>query len=416
MQDLEIQVENKKKLKDLYEIGEKSPLGHTPKLMHAYVIRPQNHGNPHDAFQQEVVRTPRPGYNDVLVKVKAAGVNYNGIWAGLGEPASPTLFHGEEFHIAGSDASGIVWEIGEGLKNNADFKFKVGDEVTVHCGQTCGICQNCNGGNPMLCESQKIWGYETPYGSFAQYTLVRGQQLLKKPKHLTWAEAGGYMLTYATVWRMLFGFAPNNLKPGSNVLVWGGSGGLGAMAIQLVKLAGGNALAVTSSDKRGRKCIELGAVGYINRKNFNCWGKLPSIDNKEDYKTYLIEVRKFGKAIWDVLGEKVNPDIVIDHIGSQTFPVSNYVVKPGGMVVFCGATSGFNMTFDASYTWMRQKRIQGSHFSSLYELHEANKLILEDKIKPAVSREYSWNDLPLAHQHMLDNSIEYGNIVVKLED
>lgn len=414
MENLLIETEIKEELKNLYEIGEQPPLGHVPDFMHAYVIRPKNHGAPFQAFQEEVVETPIVGLNEVLVKVMTAGVNYNGIWAGLGEPISPTLFHGKDFHIAGSDASGVVWKIGEGLKNNPDFKFKIGDEVIVHCGQTCGLCPSCNGGNSMLCESQKIWGYETPYGSFAQYTLVRGQQLLKKPKHLTWAESGGYMLTYATVWKMLYGFAPNDLKPGTNVLVWGGSGGLGAMAIQLIKLAGGNAVAVTSSDKRGRKCMELGAVGYINRRNYSCWGHLPSTKNKRQYRSYLKEVRTFGRAIWDILGDKVNPDIVIDHIGSQTFPVSNYVVKPGGMVVFCGATSGFDMSFDASYTWMRQKRIQGSHFASLFELNQANELVLQRKFNPTISKEYTWSELPLAHQDMLDNNIEYGNVVVNL--
>ncbi|WP_264523086.1 MULTISPECIES: crotonyl-CoA carboxylase/reductase [unclassified Flavobacterium] len=414
MEKLLLELESDTILKDLYEMDECPPIGHTPALMHAYVIRPENHGAPDQAFQQEIIATPKLGFNEVLVKVMAAGVNYNGLWAGLGEPASPTAFHGKDFHIAGSDASGIIWEVGEGLKNNPEFKFKIGDEVIVHCGQTCGICQECNGGNPMMCESQKIWGYETPYGSFAQYTKVRAQQLLQKPKHLTWAEAGGYMLTYATVWRMLYGFAPNDLKPGTNVLVWGGSGGLGATAIQLIKLAGANAVAVTSSDERGEKCLELGAVGYINRKKFNCWGTLPNINNKEEYKEYLKEVRKFGSAIWDILGKRVNPDIVIDHIGSQTLPVSTYVVKSGGMVVFCGATSGFNMSFDASFVWMRQKRIQGSHFSSLFELHQANQLILQKKFHPVISGEFSWDELPLAHQKMLDNSIEYGNVVINL--
>jgi crotonyl-CoA carboxylase/reductase len=110
----------------------------------------------------------------------------------------------------------------------------------------------------------------------------------------------------------------------------------------------------------------------------------------------------------------VNPDIVIDHIGSQTLPVSTYVVKSGGMVVFCGATSGFNMSFDASFVWMRQKRIQGSHFASLSELYHANQLILQKKFHPVISDVFTWDELPLAHQKMLDNSVEYGNIVINL--
>jgi crotonyl-CoA carboxylase/reductase len=394
----------------------KSPeLGVVPKKMHAYVIRPENHGEPEVAFQKEIIDVPEVGYDEVLIKVKSAGVNYNGLWAALGLPASPTTFHKNTFHIAGSDAAGIVWKVGEGLKKNAAFKFQVGDEVIVHCGQSCGVCGECNGGNPMLCSTQKIWGYETPYGSFAQYTLVKGTQLLKKPAHLSWSEAGSYMLTYATVWQMLFGFAPHILKPGTNVLVWGGSGGVGATAIQLIKLAGGNAVAVTSSEERGKKCLELGAVGYINRKKFDCWGTLPDVKNAVEYNKYLAQVRLFGKAIWDILGKGVNPDMVIEHTGEYTFPVSTYVLKPGGMIVFCGATSGFNLTMDASFIWMRQKRIQGSHFCSPFELQKANKLVEEKKIKPIVSKEYSWDELATAHKDMRANAIEFGNIVVNLD-
>jgi crotonyl-CoA carboxylase/reductase len=401
-------------VKEVYDLDDNPPLGVVPTYMHAYVNRPENHGPPLQSFKREIVKIPRPKHNEVLIKVKAAGVNFNGVWAGLGQPASPTAFHGNEAHIAGSDAAGIIWEIGEGLKNNSAFKFKVGDEVIVHCGQACGVCYECMGGNPMLCDSQKIWGYETPYGSFAQYTVVQAQQILSKPSHLSWEDAGGYMLTYATVWRMLFGFSPNIVQPGCNVLVWGGSGGLGSAAIQLIKQAGGNAIAVTSNDERGEKCMELGAIGYINRKNFDCWGPLPNIRNSNEYKIYLQEVRKFGRAIWDILGKGINPDIVVEHIGEQTFPVSTYIVKPGGMVVFCGATSGFNLTIDASFVWMRQKRIQGSHFASLNELYQANKFVEQKKFKPVISKVYEWNDLPQAHEDVLNNKVKYGNIVVKL--
>ncbi|MEP0264429.1 crotonyl-CoA carboxylase/reductase [Dokdonia sp.] len=401
-------------MKQLFNLNESPELGTVPSKMYAYVIKPDNHGAPMQSLREEVIETPQVGFDEVLIKVKSVGINYNGLWAALGSPVSPTKFHGRDFHIAGSDAAGVIWKVGEGLINNPNFKYSLGDEVIIHCGQSCGLCDECNGGNTMLCSSQKIYGYETPYGSFAQYTAVKASQLLRKPKHLKWDEAGSYMLTYATAWKMLFGHAPNILRPGMNVLVWGASGGLGSAAIQLIKIAGANAIAVTSSTAKGKQCMELGAVGYINRKNFDCWGELPSVDDKEAYASHVKEMQKFGKAIWEITGKNVNPDIVFEHVGKDTFPTSCYVVKTGGMVVFCGATSGFNLSMDASYIWMRQKRIQGSHFSSLKELSDANKLVENAMFTPVISKTYPWDELPLAHLDMLNNSNQFGNAAVVL--
>ena len=120
----------------------------------------------------------------------AAGVNYNGVWAGLGQPISPIDGHKNPYHIAGSDASGLVWAVGEKVK-----RWKVGDEVIVHCNQDDGDDEDCNGGDPLLSPSQRIWGYETPDGSFAQFCRVQSRQLMPKPKHLTWEESACYTLT-----------------------------------------------------------------------------------------------------------------------------------------------------------------------------------------------------------------------------
>jgi len=95
-------------LKDLYGIGEIPPLGHVPEKMHAWVIRQERHGPPETSFQLEVVPTWAIGEDEVLILVMAGGVNYNGIWAGLGQPITPFNVHKQPFHIAGSDASGIV--------------------------------------------------------------------------------------------------------------------------------------------------------------------------------------------------------------------------------------------------------------------------------------------------------------------
>ena len=176
-------------------------------------------GRPKTSFQVEVLPTWEIADDEVLVLVMAAGVNYNGVWAGLGTPVSPIDGHKNPYHIAGSDASGIVWAIGAKVR-----RWKVGDEVIVHCNQDDGDDDECNGGDPLLSPSQRIWGYETPDGSFAQFCRVQSRQLMPKPTHLTWEESACYTLTLATAYRMLFGHAPHTLKPGDNVLIWGGVG------------------------------------------------------------------------------------------------------------------------------------------------------------------------------------------------
>jgi len=395
--------------KDLYEVGEMPPLGYVPKHMYAWAIRRERHGEPETSFQQEVVDTWEIDSHEVLVLVMAAGVNYNGVWAGLGQPISPFDGHGADYHIAGSDAAGIVWKVGEKVKT-----WKVGDEVVIHCNQDDGNDEECNGGDPMFSPTQRIWGYETPDGSFSQFTRVQAQQLMPRPRHLTWEESACYTLTLATAYRMLFGHEPHDLKPGQNVLVWGASGGLGSFAIQLINTAGANAIGVISEEDKRQFVMDLGAKGVINRKDFDCWGRLPEVGT-EDYKTWFAEVRRFGKAIWDITGKGVNVDMVFEHPGEATFPVSTFVVKRGGMVVICAGTSGYNCSFDVRHMWSHQKRLQGSHFAHLKQASAANKLMLERRLDPCMSEVFTWGDLPAAHMKMLRNEHKPGNMAVLVQ-
>ncbi len=396
--------------KDLYDIGEIPPLGHVPKNMHGWAIRRERHGEPEKAMQDEILPTPEIDSHEVLILVMAAGVNFNGIWAALGTPVSPFDIHKADFHVAGSDASGIVWAVGNKVTN-----WKVGDEVVVHCNQDDGDDEECNGGDPMLSASQRIWGYETPDGSFAQFARVQTQQLMPRPKHLTWEESSCYTLTLATAYRMLFGHRPHILRPGHNVLVWGASGGLGSMAIQLIATAGANAIGIVSDDDKIDFVKSLGAKGAINRKNFDCWGPLPDVDDTEAYGAYMKKCRKFGRAVWDFTGKGVDVDCVFEHPGEQTFPVSCLLVKRGGMVVFCAGTTGFNLTFDARFVWMRQKRIQGSHFAHLKQASQANRLVIERRIDPCMSEVFAWKDIARAHTKMWKNQHKPGNMAVLVQ-
>jgi len=393
-------------LKDLYEVGEVPPLGHIPKNMYAWGLRRNRQGPPDQAMQMEVVPTWQLDSQDVLVLVMAAGVNHQGVWASLGSPVSVFDLHKSAYHIAGSDAAGVVYAVGSKVT-----RWKVGDEVVVHCNQDDHDDEESNGGDPMLSPSQRIWGYETPDGALAQFARVQSQQLLPRPRHLTWEESACYGLKLATAYRMLFGHKPHVLEPGQNVLVWGASGGLGAFAVQLCATAGANAIAVVSDEAKRNYVMDIGARGVVNRKHFNCWGQLPKA-NSAAFNDFMKEARRFGKAVWDITGKGVDPDIVFEHPGEATFPVSCMVAKRGGMVVFCAGTTGTNLTFDARFVWMRQKRIQGSYLAHLKQAAAANQLVIERRIDPGLSEVFAWNEIPKAHMTLWRNEQMLGNMAV----
>jgi crotonyl-CoA carboxylase/reductase len=213
---------------------------------------------------------------------------------------------------------------------------------------------------------------------------------------------------------MLFGHAPHDLKPGQNVLVWGASGGLGTYAVQLITAAGANAIGVISDESKRDFVMNLGAKGVINRKDFSCWGQLPQV-NTPEYDVWFKEARRFGKAIWDITGKGNNVDIVFEHPGESTFPVSNLVCKKGGMVVICAGTTGYNLTFDVRYTWMHQKRLQGSHFAHLKQAAAANQMMIERRIEPFLSETFDWDGIPDAHMMMMNNQHPPGNMAALVQ-
>jgi crotonyl-CoA carboxylase/reductase len=394
--------------KKIYDIGEIPELGMVPDEMYAWVIRREREGVPEKAMQTEKMPVQKPGKDEVLVMVMAVGINYNNVWASQGIPIS-VIDEKIGYHIGGSDASGVVWAIGDNVK-----RWKVGDEVIIHCNRDDGDDEECNGGEPMHSKSQKIWGYETPDGSFAQFTTVQSRQLLKKPEHLTWEESGCYTLTLATAYRMLFGHPPNTLKPGANVLVWGASGGIGSMAVQICKAVGANAIGIISDDDKIPFVKSLGATGVLNRKKYDCFGQLPDVKNQEEYSEFIKKCRVLGKDIWNITGKK-DVDIVFEHPGESTFPVSCYLVKSGGMVVICAGTSGYNLTMDARYVWMRQKRIQGSHFANLFQADQANNMMINKLINPLMSECFKWDEIPKAHTKMMNNKHLPGNMAALVQ-
>src|SRR5688572_22835011 len=372
--------------------------------MAAWVIRQEREGEPTEAFQVEEIEVPEPGAFEVVVRVMAAGVNFNNVWAALGKPVS-VFGYGDHpeygHHIGGSDASGVVWKVGPGVT-----RWKPGDEVVIHCNQASYEDPEVHGLDPMAAPSQQIWGYETTWGSFAQFTKVQAQQLLPKPKHLAWEEAASYGLTYFTAYRMLLDRA--KLQAGHRVLIWGAAGGLGVFATQLCKLTGADAVGVVSSEEKGQLVEQLGAVGYIDRNEFS--GMMRRGDETPDEEKERFKVsRAFSKRVKEMLGDA--PDVVFEHVGKATFPTSVLTVKTFGKVVICGATSGYTLDFDVRYLWMRQKEILGSHFANAWECNLANALIEQSKIRPVLWKTMPFEDVANAHQLMHENK-HSGKIAV----
>jgi len=291
----------------------------------------------------------------------------------------------------------VVWKTGQGVD-----RLKVGEEVVLHCNVACGQCHHCQSDKPMACTGQQIWGYETPDGSFAQFTVVQAQQVLPKPPELSWEEAASYGLTYFTAYRMLVDRA--QVKPGEDVLVWGAAGGLGVFAVQLCSVLGANAIAVVSSEEKGELVMKLGAKGYINRKDYP---DLPfTADESDERKARRMKATKaFGKKIWEIIGERKGPDVVFEHVGQSTFPASVFLTNRFGRIVICGATSGFDLNFDVRHLWMHQKSIIGSHFADAGQAHAANKLLIQGRVKPVMTRLFDYASIPEAHQLMLENKL-----------
>ena len=325
-----------------------------------------------DKLQYKDVPEPKIGPTEVLIKVKAAGCNYNDIWARRGLPGMEVILP----HISGSDASGEVTEVGSEVKG-----FKPGDPVMVHPGLSCRICEACTSGQEYFCRHYKIWGFQTgPLdGADAEYAKLPEINLLPKPPNLSFEEAASLPLILMTVWRMLVSRA--RVQAGDYVLVWGGAGGLGSMAIQVCNLFGAKAMAVVGTDKKRDYVKALGSYEVINRNTQNVSDEVRRITNR------------------------AGADIVFEHTGQATWKQSVAALKRGGTLVTCGATSGFIGETDIRFLWNKQMNLQGSHMGSKGELFQAMKFVQSGQIKPMLSQTFPLKDAARAQKAMEDGEV-----------
>ena len=340
--------------------------------------------DPRRSLHVDDVPVPELAPDEVYLAVMASSINFNTVWTSIFEPLSTFGFldrlgkesvwgkrHALDYHVVGSDAAGVVLRAGSAVRN-----WKVGDEVTVHCNYVDD--QDPSGhDDSMLANNQRIWGFETNFGGLADIAVVKANQLMPKPQHLTWEEAAVNALCNSTAYRMLVSRNGAPVTQGDKVLVWGASGGLGAFAVQHVLNSGGVPVGVVSSESKASMLRELGCEHVINReeKQYRFW--------KDAHTQDEAEWRRLGKDIRALVG--ADPDLVFEHPGRATMGASVFVTKRGGTIVTCAATSGFMIEYDNRHLWMKLKTIKGSHFANYREAWDANQAIIDGVVVPPLS-------------------------------
>ncbi len=348
--------------------------------------------DPRRSLHVEDVPLPELAAGEALIAVMASSINYNTVWSSIFEPVSTFGFldryakstpdarrHDLPYHVLGSDAAGVVLRTGPGVS-----VWKPGDRVVAHC-LSVDLESPFGHNDTMLDPEQRIWGFETNFGGLAQLAIVKANQLMAKPEHLTWEEAASPGLVNSTAYRQLVSRNGAGMKQGDVVLIWGASGGLGSYATQYALNGGAIPVCVVSSPEKAELCKAMGATNIIDRsaEGYQFW----SDEHTQDPR----EWQRLGKKIRQLTGGD-DPDIVFEHPGRETFGASVYVTRKGGTIVTCASTSGYMHEYDNRYLWMSLKRIIGSHFANYREAYEANRLIAKGMIHPTVSQTFALDD------------------------
>ncbi len=348
--------------------------------------------DPRRSLHVDEVPLPEIAPDEVYLAVMASSINFNTVWTSIFEPVSTFGFldrlgkesfwgrrHALDYHVVGSDASGVVLRVGSAVRN-----WRVGDEVTVHCNYVDD--QDPSGhDDSMLSSNQRIWGFETNFGGLADIAIVKANQLMPKPAHLSWEESAVNALCNSTSYRMLVSRNGAPVTQGDKVLIWGASGGIGSFAVQHVLNSGGTPIGVVSSEAKADTLRELGCEFVINRgeRNYQFW--------KDSHTQDESEWRRLGKDIRALVGD--DPDIVFEHPGRSTMGASVFVAKRGGTIITCAATSGYMIEYDNRHLWMKLKTIKGSHFSNYREAWAANQTIVDAKVVPPLSAVFSLEEV-----------------------
>jgi len=340
--------------------------------MRAVVLR--KHGGP-EVLAVEDLPEPRAGAGQVRVRVAAVAVNHLDIWVRNGLPHLKLEY---PFRL-GADVAGTVDAIGEGVSGVA-----VGDEVVVNPGHSCGRCRECLSGRDNLCRWFRLMG-EDISGGYCEQIVVPAQNVVAKPKSLSFTDAAALPTTFLTAWQMLTRKAP--VKPGDDVLVMAAGSGVGVAAVQMAKLHGARVIATASTDEKLARARQLGADETINHAS----------------QDLVAEVKR--------LTGKRGVDIIFEHVGAEVWPKLILSLTRGGRIVTCGATSGWDARTDLRHVFFRQLEILGSTMGPKGDLFPILDLVGAGRLKPIVDKIMPLAAAQEAHRLLQGRAI-FGKIVL----
>ncbi|WP_380679223.1 zinc-binding dehydrogenase [Salinigranum sp. GCM10025319] len=314
--------------------------------------------------------------DEVLVDIKAGGLNYLDVWTRRGMPILDLDFP----HIPGSDGAGVVSEVGDRVT-----RFEVGDHVAVTAGKYCGKCEFCRDGQESLCVSYHLIG-EHIRGVHSELAAVPEENLVAVPEHVDWETAASASLVFQTAWRMLI--SRGELGPSESVLVLGASGGVGHAAVQIADHVGAEVYATASTEEKLQYAEECGADHVIN-----------------------YEADDFAAEIRDLTGKR-GVDMVVDHIGEATYPDSLKSLAKGGRIVTCGATTGPNPGAGLDRIFWNQLSVIGSTMATPGEIDDVLPLVWDGTFESHVRASLPMSEAARAHE-MLENREGFGSVVVR---
>ncbi len=340
--------------------------------MHA--VRIHRHGGP-EALIYESVPEPAIQANEVLVRVRACALNHLDLFVRSGIPGMTFSMP----HVLGSDIAGEIVEVGSLCE-----RVQPGWRVLLSPGLSCRQCEACLSGHDNSCRRFATFGYQRDGGN-TELLAAPEYSVIRIPDDLAFESAASVPVVFLTAWHMLMARA--RLEPGEDVLVLAASSGVGSAAIQIAKLFQCRVIATAGGEAKMAKAAALGADFVIDHY-------------RED----------ISAAVRRITGKR-GVDVVVEHVGAATWPKSLESLGPGGRLVTCGATTGYDAQVDLRYLFSKQWSLLGSFLGTMGELHQVLKLVFRKQLKPVIDCVYPLAEIREAHRR-LENHEHFGKIVV----
>ncbi|HEX9746307.1 MAG TPA: zinc-binding dehydrogenase [bacterium] len=334
------------------------------------------HGGP-EVLEMEEGVTPEPGPNEVRVRMRRGALNHMDIWMRRGVP-------GMKIHlplIPMCDGMGVIDKIGDGVVHHSE-----GDRVVLLPCRSCGSCKHCVAGEDPYCEKFGIRG-ETFNGYASETVVVPVSEAFTLPDTIDDDTAGCFGLVFLTAYRMVF--TRGQAKPNEWVLVHAAGSGVSSAAIALLKMIGARIIATTGSDTKVEAAHEMGVEHVINY-------------NEADFAE---EVKKIcGKV-----------DLVIDHVGGDSFACNVRSLAKGGRLVTCGATKGLDADMQLAHVFYKGLSILGSTMGSRAEFMKCIDIVGRGMAKPIVGKKFTFDEYPQATD-FLEQRKAFGKVVIEFPE